>query len=99
MGAGKRQQAVRAMRGQMWSPGRPSVVRREDRQRFWRAIAAGRSSEDAAAVAGVSQAGCGPWVCDGGGGPPNLVGPLSGGGLVPSEWGGNDYARSPQGGV
>src|SRR5436190_8273005 len=56
MGVGKRQQAIRAMRGQMWSPGRPSVARREDRQRFWRAIAAGCSSEDAATAAGVSQA-------------------------------------------
>jgi len=25
MGVGKRQQAIRAMRGQIWSPGRPSV--------------------------------------------------------------------------
>ena len=38
---GERQRAVRAMRGQMWSPGRPSVARREDRVRFWQAIAAG----------------------------------------------------------
>src|SRR5881396_3505016 len=29
MGAGKRQEAIRAMRGQIWSPGRPSVARRE----------------------------------------------------------------------
>jgi hypothetical protein len=56
MGAGKRQQAIRAMRGQMWSPGRPSAARREDRVRFWQAIARGVSSEDAAAVVGVSQA-------------------------------------------
>jgi hypothetical protein len=47
MGVGERRQAIRAMRGQMWSPGRPSIARREDRQRFWRAIAAGRSTEDA----------------------------------------------------
>ena len=39
MGVGKRQQAIRAMRGQMWSPGRPSTARREDRVRFWEAIA------------------------------------------------------------
>jgi hypothetical protein len=39
MGAGKRQQAIRAMRGQMWSPGRPSTARREDRVRFWEVIA------------------------------------------------------------
>src|SRR5712691_9748254 len=64
MGAGKRQQA---MRGQMWSPGRPSVARREDRQRFWRAIAAGRSTEDAAGAAGVSVPVGIRWFRDGGG--------------------------------
>ena len=26
MGVGKRQQAIRAVRGQMWSPGRPSMA-------------------------------------------------------------------------
>src|SRR6266511_2989455 len=77
MGAGKRQQAIRAMRGQMWSPGRPSVARREDRQRFWRAIASGRSSEEAAAAAGVSQAVGSRWFRDGGGRPPISLAPLS----------------------
>ena len=74
----ERQQAVREMRGQMWSPGRPSVARREDRQRFWRAIAAGCSSEDAAAAAGVSQAVGSRWFRDGGGMPPISLAPLSG---------------------
>jgi IS30 family transposase len=78
MGAGKRQQAIRTMRGQMWSPGRPSVARREDRQRFWRAIAAGCSSEEAAAAAGVSQAVGSRWFRDGGGMPPISLAPLSG---------------------
>ena len=77
MGVGKRQQAIRAMRGQIWSPGRPSVARREDRQRFWRAIAAGCSSEEAAGTAGVS----GPvgvrWFRDGGGMPPISLAPVS----------------------
>jgi hypothetical protein len=54
MGAGKRQQAIRVMRGQMWSPGRPSTARREDRVRFWEAIARGASSEDAAVGTGVA---------------------------------------------
>lgn len=45
MGVGKRRRAIRAMRGQMWSPGRPSTARREDRIRFWEAIARGASSE------------------------------------------------------
>src|SRR6266542_2296357 len=77
MGAGKRQQA-RAMRGQMWSPGRPSVARREDRQCFWGEIAAGCSSEQAAAAAGVSQAVGSRWFRDGGGMPPIALASLSG---------------------
>ena len=78
MGVGRRQQAIRAMRGQMWSPGRPSVARREDRQRFWRAIAAGCSSEDAATAAGVSQAVGSRWFRDAGGMPPISLAPVSG---------------------
>ena len=35
-------------RSALRSPGRPTAARREDRQRFWAAIAAGCSSEDAA---------------------------------------------------
>jgi hypothetical protein len=59
MGVGNRQQAIRAiraMRGQMCSPGRPPVARREDRVRFWEAIARGVSSENAAIETGVSTA-------------------------------------------
>src|SRR6266702_3874359 len=77
MGVGKRQQAIRAMRGQMWSPGRPSVARREDRVRFWRSIAAGASSEDAAAAAGVSQAVGSRWFRQAGGMPPISLAPVS----------------------
>src|SRR6476469_884987 len=77
MGGGKRQEAVRAMRGQMWSPGRPSVARREDRVRFWQSIAAGVSSEDAAAVAGVSQAVGSRWFREAGGMPPISLAPVS----------------------
>ena len=75
MGVGKRQQAVRAMRGQMWSPGRPSTARREDRVRFWEAIAAGTSSEEAAGVAGVSQAVGSRWFRQAGGMPPICLAP------------------------
>src|SRR5436190_756175 len=78
MGVRERQRAVREMRGQMWSPGRPSVARREDRQRFWREIARGVSSEQADAAAGVSQALGSRWFRDGGGMPPISLGPLSG---------------------
>jgi IS30 family transposase len=51
----------------MRSPGRPSVARREERQRFWRAIAAGCSSEAAARAAGVSAAVGVRWFREGGG--------------------------------
>jgi IS30 family transposase len=78
MGAGKRQQAIRAMRGQMWSPGRPPVGRREDRQRFWAAIARGLSSEDAAVQAGVSQPVGTRWFREAGGMPPITQAPLPG---------------------
>jgi IS30 family transposase len=77
MGGGKRQQAIRAMRGQIWSPGRPSVARREDRVRFWRSIASGASSEDAAVVAGVSQAVGSRWFRQAGGMPPIALVPVS----------------------
>jgi transcriptional regulator with XRE-family HTH domain len=78
MGVRELQRAVREMRGRMWSPGRPSTARREDRQQFWRAIAAGWSSEDAAAAVGVSQAVGSRWFRDGGGMPPISLAPLSG---------------------
>src|SRR6266566_2386464 len=77
MGGGKRQEAIRAMRGQIWSPGRPSVARREDRVRFWGAIALGVSSQDAAAAAGVSVPVGIRWFRDGGGMPPISLAPVS----------------------
>src|SRR6266571_2924275 len=77
MGVGRRQQAIRAMRGQVWSPGRPSVARREDRVRFWQSIASGASSEDAAAAAGVSQAVGSRWFRQAGGMPPIALVPVS----------------------
>ena len=78
MGVRERQAAVRAMRGQMWSPGRPSKAGREDRVRFWEAIARGMSSEDAAGEAGVSQAVGSRWFRQAGGMPPISLGPVSG---------------------
>src|SRR5512144_2263631 len=62
----------------MRSPGRPPVAGREDRQRFWAAIARGVSSEDAAAEAGVSPAVGTRWFRDGGGMPTISQAPLSG---------------------
>src|SRR6058998_2496488 len=78
MGVGERQRAASAMRGQMWSPGRPSVARREDRVRFWQAIAGGASSEGAAVVAGVSQAVGSRWFRQAGGMAPISLAPVSG---------------------
>ena len=54
MGIGPRQKEVRAYRGQIPSPGRPTVAWRADRVRFWAAIARGEKTEDACAEAGVS---------------------------------------------
>jgi len=51
------------------SPGRPPVGRLEHRQRFWRTIARGLSSEDAAQEAGVSGAVGVRWFREGGGMP------------------------------
>ena len=78
MGVGKRHKAIRAMRGQMRSPGRPSAGRREDRVQFWEAIARGASSEDAAREAEVSQAVGSRWFRQAGGMSPISLAPVSG---------------------
>ena len=68
------QEAIRAVRGRLWSPGRPSGAQREDRVRFWEAVAGGVSSEDAAGVAGVSPAVGSRWFRQAGGMPPISLG-------------------------
>jgi len=78
MGAVRRRAADRAGRPRMRSPGRPPVARRGERQRFWRAIAAGCSSEETAAAAGVSPAVGVRWFREGGGMPSVSLRPLSG---------------------
>lgn len=78
MGATKRRRADRARRASMRSPGRPPVGRREHRQRFWKAIARGLSSEDAGVVAGVSPAVGTRWFREAGGMPSIRLAPLSG---------------------
>jgi hypothetical protein len=67
-----------AGRPPMRSPGRPPVARREDRQRFWKAIARGLSSEDAAVSCGVSPVVGTRWFREGGGMPSVSLAPLSG---------------------
>jgi hypothetical protein len=78
MGNSRRRRSDRAGRAPMRSPGRPSVARREDRQRFWAAIAIGLSSEHAAVAAGVSPAVGVRWFREGGGMPSVSRAPLSG---------------------
>lgn len=74
----KRRRSDRAMREPMHSPGRPTVGRREHRQRFWEGIAGGLTSEQAAIAAGVSQAVGTRWFRECGGMPPSSLHPLSG---------------------
>src|SRR4249919_733520 len=54
MGIRKRR-SDRSGRAPLPSPGRPPAAGRDERSRFWLAIASGMSSEDAALEAGVSQ--------------------------------------------
>ena len=77
MGA-RRRKSDRAGRPPMYSPGRPSVACREQRQRFWAAIAGGVSTVDAAVQAGVSEAVGVRWFHESGGMPTVTQAPLSG---------------------
>ena len=61
----------------MRSPGRPRVAGRAEQQRFWKAIARGLSSEDAAVSCGVSPPVGGRWFREGGGMPPISLAPPS----------------------
>jgi IS30 family transposase len=74
----ERQRAVQLYRGQVPSPGRPTVAWREDRVRFWAAIGRGVSSEDAAAEIGVSSAVGARWFRHAGGVNPCLAPSVSG---------------------
>src|SRR4029450_12946096 len=77
MRAGKRR-SDRALRAVLpRSPGRPGVAQRENRRRFWAAIAAGRSSETAAIEVGVSPAVGARWFREAGGMPPRTLAPSS----------------------
>jgi IS30 family transposase len=60
----------RCGRAPLRSPGRPPAAQRENYQLFWGAIAAGRSTADAAIDAGVSPAVGGRWFRRAGGMPP-----------------------------
>ena len=74
----QRQREVQLYRGQVPSPGRPTVAWREDRVRFWAAIARGVMTEDAAVEAGVSSPVAFRWFRHAGGVNPCLTPTVSG---------------------
>src|SRR3990170_565179 len=69
-----RRRSDRSGRAPLFSPGRPSGADRDERRRFWAAIAAGMTSEDAAVEAGGSQAVGTRWFRKAGGMPPSMFG-------------------------
>src|ERR1700759_4266732 len=71
----RKRRSDRSGRAPLFSPGRPPATGRDERRRFWVAIAAGMASEDAAVAAGVSQAGGTRWFRKAGGMPPSLFRP------------------------
>ena len=70
----RKRRSDRSGRVRLFSPGRPPVAGREERRRFWAAIAAGTASEDAAVGAGVPQAVGTRWFRKAGGMPPSMFG-------------------------
>jgi IS30 family transposase len=78
MAYGTRQQQVRAYRGQIPSPGRPTIAWREDRVRFWAAIATGVLTDEASEAAGVSAPVGYRWFRHAGGVNPQLSTTVSG---------------------
>src|SRR4051794_21630102 len=71
-----RRDSDRCLRVALASPSRPAEARRENCRQFWRAIALGRSSEDAAADAGSPGVGV-RWFRRSGGMPPTHFSPSS----------------------
>src|SRR3954449_7678699 len=78
----RERRSARSGRAPLPSPGRPPAAGRDEQIRFWRAIATGLSSEDAALEAGVSQPVGTRWFRKAGGMPPAMfrssAKPLSG---------------------
>ena len=74
----ERQREVQGYRGQIPSPGRPTVAWREDRVRFWSAITRGLKTEDAAREAGVSSPVGFRWFRHAGGVNPHLAPTVTG---------------------
>lgn len=78
MAYGTRQQQVRAYRGQIPSPGRPTIAWREDRVKFWSAIMTGVLTDEASEAAGVSAPVGYRWFRHAGGVNPQLSTTVSG---------------------
>lgn len=74
---GKKTRSDRSIRAKLRSPGRPPVLHRVARWPFWQAIAKGLSSEDAAAMAGVSAVVGTRWFRQCGGMPPSHLAPTA----------------------
>jgi IS30 family transposase len=74
----ERQREVQLYRGQVPSPGRPTVAWRADRVRFWAAVAGGLKTEEAAGEAGVSSPVAFRWFRHAGGVNPCLSPEVSG---------------------
>ncbi len=72
---GKKRRSERCMRSALRSPGRPRAASPEGQRRFWRLIAAGRSSESAAVESGVSPPVGARWFRKAGGMPPSHLSP------------------------
>src|SRR5207248_5649748 len=70
----RKRRSDRSGRAPLLSPGRPPVAGRDERRRFWAAIAAGTTSEEAAIAVGVSQALGTRWFRKAGGMPPSMFG-------------------------
>jgi IS30 family transposase len=72
---GRKRRSDRSGRAPLFSPGRPPATGRDERRRFWAAIAAGMASEEAAIAAGVLQAVGTRWFRQAGGMPPSMFRP------------------------
>ncbi len=74
----ERQRQVKLYRGQITSPGRPSVAWRQDRVQFWAAIGRGLKTEHAGVEAGVSSPVAFRWFRHAGGVNPCLPSTVTG---------------------
>lgn len=78
MAQGRARAALRAGRPPLRSPGRPPVNQKRQRQEFWRRVAEGLTSEDAATACGVSPVLGTRWFRESGGMPLISLDPPSG---------------------